>query len=597
MLLDAIRQEVDQLDQDLSMRTLFGKTPLLQLGNERSYCDCGQKLLVKKTCQRTVATMEIGRFIACETVLWCSECRRSYGSEALKDRVAPYCNYGFDVMEFIGWALFVRSRTESQIQEELGLRNIEISKSEIGYLGYRFIIYLAIAHREGRAAISRLLQRQGGYVLHLDGTCDGASPHLMTVLDGISEVVLHNVKLPSENTEQISALLREVKKDYGNPVALVHDMGNAICSAASEVFPGTPDYICHFHFLRDIGNDLFATEHEIIAATLKKYKARTKLKNLRKRLQQRIEQDQKLTHITQTYLSSEKLDSIKDDLPPIVRCFVLVAWALESNCQLGGFGFPFDRRHLLFYQRLQSIYPLLQQLRQSDSISGLLADPADTLKNVLNDFQLTRTVKLIIEKVTIFDQLRNIMKIALPSNSQGLNAEDDIDMQDMEQALEKFCSSATVLALAKKHRAVEKMLTQIKKYWNKLFVVSVPVTVSGVTTFIYPQRTNNILEQFFRLFKKTQIKRTGNADLSKLLKTILADTPLVQNLANPEYLKAILNGAPSLAKRFAQIDAQLVRRQFASSKQQNFLSPKIFRKLAKIPDFPKLLTATLKKAA
>jgi hypothetical protein len=49
------------------------------------------------------------------------------------------------------------------------------------------------------------------------------------------------------------------------------------------------------------------------------------------------------------------------------------------------------------------------------------------------------------------------------------------------------------------------------------------------------------------------------ASLNKVLKAILADTPLVQNLKNDKYMEIILNGCSSLAERFSQIDAHLVQ--------------------------------------
>jgi hypothetical protein len=52
-----------------------------------------------------------------------------------------------------------------------------------------------------------------------------------------------------------------------------------------------------------------------------------------------------------------------------------------------------------------------------------------------------------------------------------------------------------------------------------------------------------------------------------MLKSILANTLLVQNLKNEEYLKIILNGCSSLEERFSQIDARLVQQELASSKQ------------------------------
>ncbi len=43
--------------------------------------------------------------------------------------------------------------------------------------------------------------------------------------------------------------------------------------------------------------------------------------------------------------------------------------------------------------------------------------------------------------------------------------------------------------------------------------------------------------------------------MNKVLKSALADTPLVQNLNNSEYIEIILNGCQNLEERFSQIDA------------------------------------------
>ena len=75
------------------------------------------------------------------------------------------------------------------------------------------------------------MKARGGYILHLDGTCEGDSPHLMSGLDGISELVLDNIKLPSEKAERIIPFLSGIKKIYGMPLALGHDMGKGILIA------------------------------------------------------------------------------------------------------------------------------------------------------------------------------------------------------------------------------------------------------------------------------------------------------------------------------------------------------------------------------
>ena len=130
------------------------------------------------------------------------------------------------------------------------------------------------------------------------------------------------------------------------------------------------------------------------------------------------------------------------------------------------------------------------------------------------------------------------------------------------------------------------MIAQIDKYWSKLFADPLVVKTSEGSILILPQRTNNILERFFRLMKRLGRKKSGTASLSKMLKTILADTPLVRNLENEEYLSIILNGCASLSQRFSQIDDRLVREQLKKAQEnQEKNSPEV-KKIIILPDLP-----------
>src|SRR6266545_4566500 len=92
----------------------------------------------------------------------------------------------------------------------------------------KFVVYLALAHRQSAPDLKEAMHTQGGSILHLDGTCEGGGPMLMSSLDSLSQIVLGNVKVPSEKTAQIIPFLEEIKSRYGVPVAVVHDMGAGI---------------------------------------------------------------------------------------------------------------------------------------------------------------------------------------------------------------------------------------------------------------------------------------------------------------------------------------------------------------------------------
>ena len=149
---------------------------------------CHRHAQVLKTHRREVTTLSIGHFIAHETQLFCPHCpgRPVFLAAALHQLVPRGARYGYDVMTYVGEALFLRCRNGKEIQCELATKNINISLREIDHLGRRFIVYLAVTHEQSQAKLKQFMDSRGGYILHLDGTCEGDSPHLMSTMDELS---------------------------------------------------------------------------------------------------------------------------------------------------------------------------------------------------------------------------------------------------------------------------------------------------------------------------------------------------------------------------------------------------------------------------
>jgi hypothetical protein len=592
-----LRRTVDQVVFNLSAKHLFPRRPTLYFRSARAVCSCGQPLVVRKTYTRSLAALAIGEFQAHITVLTCPACQQMFESEELRALVAPNGKFAFDVMVEVGQALFLRCRNAKEIQRELGDKNITISLREIDHLGRRFIVYLALAHKQCQAQLKAFMGARGGYILHLDGTCEGDSPHLMTSIDALSRIVLGNIKLPSENAEQLIPFLHTLQQAYGDPIALVHDMGRGILKAVKAVFPGVPDFICHFHFLKDLGNDLFGHDYSTIRRHLKTHGLRSHLRHTAKALKKAIDAEPEILACLHRYLESNPLHEPQRPLMPLVSAYLIISWILEAKQQSHGFGFPFDRPHFDFYRRVQEAYPELHALKQQLSTSACLL-PLAAISRTLRDQALSTTVLRMQKKVGIFDQLREAMRIAQPDSKQGLNDEGEADMATIEVRVTQFRQSQQIQALAASDLAYRKMIKQIDKYWSKLFADPIQVITETATVTVQPQRTNNILEQFFRDLKRNGRKRSGNHSLTKTLKTMLAETPLVKNLDNPEYLKILLNGKATLAERFAKIDIVQVRHAFSEAQKDTQRYPKRMAKLFKIPHLPKQLAElTRKKAA
>ena len=141
------------------------------------------------------------------------------------------------------------------------------------------------------------------------------------------------------------------------------------------------------------------------------------------------------------------------------------------------------------------------------------------------------------------------------------------------------------------------MIKQIDKYWEKLFADPIPVQTPNGQLFIQPQRTNNIMERFFRDFRRDARRKSGNNSISRNLQSMIADTPLVKNLQNPQYMKILLNGCTCLEDRFAKIDIVLVRRELDAAKETLDRIPPQIRRLVDSPVFPDTVFNLFRKCA
>jgi hypothetical protein len=595
-LIRCLRKCIDQLTWRFSATTLFAEVPTARFVPSDYNCvRCRKKLKVLKTHTKTAATLEIGLVRIHETIKHCDSCYGIYRSDEPRKLIPHGCRSGFNVLVSVGMALFVECKNEKQIRAELKSCNIPISIRQIGYLAKKFIVYLALAHKQSRGKIKDLLSLRGGYILHLDGTCEGDSPHLMSALDGIAQIVLDNIKIPSEKADKIIPFLRRIKQSYGIPLALVHDMGAGILSAVKEVFPKVLDCICHYHFLRDIGNDLLGIEYARIRSELKKQSIRPSLRKIIKALEEKIETQPELSKSLDCYLKDEGKTG---DVLPSVLAYILSTWIVDANSELNGYGFPFDRSHLIFYKRLKTARSIVQNLSAKKKKDRYIIRLNSVLGRIIKDSNLKTIVNTMEEKAQIFDQLRDAMRIAVSDGKKGLNDDgENVEIKTIEGAVTIFRNSDKIKAAVEKNVDYNKMLKQIDKYWEKLFADPIMVTTAnGEKILVQPQRTNNILERFFRDVKRMYRSKAGTQSLNKVIKAMLADTPLVKNLSNPQYVKIILNGHDTFEDRFAEIDATLVRQEMKKAEGHQGISTRM-KKVLRKPNLPFTLAEMSKVGA
>jgi hypothetical protein len=587
--LAALNRCLEQLDRETRPASLFAQRPMIRFRPQRDACVCDSKLKVQKTRKKTVLSITTV-FTAHETILECTQCQCVFYSETLRRIVPRCCNVAWDVVVFVGRALFEQHQNVEQVRQALVLRDAELCASEIEYLGKKFITYLAIAHRRATPRINRAMQLSGGYVLHLDATHEAEAPALMTGLDSLSKFVLANVKLPSERAEYIIPFLKRLRRDYGEPIACVHDMGTGILKAVAAVFPNIRDFICHFHFLRDVGKDLIEPCYRQLRSCLRTHAATTNLNALVRQVRQQLEPHSiDAQRLAKMIKGAEPLTD--RTLLPLVSTYSLALWCLQGKQSGDGYGFPFDRPLLEFAQRLllliEHLPDLVQRLPAKDRIGNrIFYKLVRQVIDIVRDPVFEPAVEELRWRCRLFDDLRKKMRIALPDGGKGLN--DDGSAQDMvsiKQGVGQFRRRLDAVKQFADDPLCRKVAEQIDQYGDKLFADPIEVNTPTGPITIYPQRTNNIIEQLFRHQRREYRRRTGNNSMRKRLQAMLADTPLVKNLSNPDYMDILLDGHSSLEELFAEIEMEGAVCDTNSSTDTERILPG-FRSLSELSSLP-----------
>ena len=297
-------------------------------------------------------------------------------------------------------------------------------------------------------------------------------------------------------------------------------------------------------------------------------------------------------------LPSQQLENF-----PLLCAYSLIQWALEGKTQGEGYGFPFDRPHVQFAKRLRVLGRGLEQIKDIH-LRGQWADNKPLfklsceLKKVSADEGLQKMLTTIDPKIEVFDQLRSAMRVAEAGGAAGLNSGSrPAAMGPIQKAVEQFRQELTSRSDYDSTAHWQAVVKQIDKYRNKLFADPIVVPTRNGALLIQPQRTNNLMERFFRDWRRGARRRTGHNSISRFLQSMLADTPLVRNLQNLRYLEILLDGQATLEERFAQIDVETVRTELQAAQISVEKVPSKIRHLIAVPTFPAAICRLFQKAA
>lgn len=503
-------------------------------------------------------TLEAGSFRAIETLKQCSKepTHPIMGSSALTQVIKPRQRYGYDLIVHVGCARYLENKQREEIQAKLYQeRGIKLSTGSLSHLCDRFLTYLEALHLV-RAPALRAALGEEGYPLHIDATCEYGKGGLFVCIDGWRGWVLVAGRIPTENEAHLRPLVEKTIHLFGEPIAVVRDMGKGGAKAVAPLREkGVPDLICHFHFLAAVGKKLFEQSYSLLRKLLKSCKVRSDLRALLRDLRDYA--------VTQSHDGRFGKGVVREELP------ALVLWILESNSRKDLL-YPFSLVHLEFYQRCR------QALQRAESwVQGPRTPPErraiDQLGTLVRRFdkdsRFSAAVSQLEQGWQAFCELRDVLQLSnaeLPradvrAHQREFAHMDACRLDEIEDAVrdyrvalnERIASPKTVASLSTSPSAI--IVKYFDRYGDRLFGHPIRRDEKGAIVAIV-ERTNNVAEHFFGNEKQQLRRRLGRANLGRDLEDQPAQAALAANLRHPDYVRVLCGSLEHLPMAFAKLD-------------------------------------------
>ena len=367
-----------------------------------------------KTSPRFIQTMAFGQIDLMEQHRWCPNgCKDDNEqfihsrSETLSILVKSGRNIGYDVECYIGRRMFIDNMQATETHDELLKHGLEISLSEVSLLADRFLDHLEGVHLDSAEQLRAAMIKTGGYVAHIDATCEKGRGCTFVVLSGWNGWALIAGRVDTEHHELITPFLQQAIDTFGAPVGFVRDLGKAMRKAIANVKPSveekTPELICHYHFGKDIGKDILYDDHEALLSLFRKANLRKKLQDFIKTLSEAMKGKPLNKMVTKWMESEEAGIPTGDEGIAVVRSFA--QRILDYDHDESQKKFPFSRPYLELYDRCCSIYTRLTKELADEKYIGktrkYMLRLVEILRPIADSDAFKRSADIIREKAAV----------------------------------------------------------------------------------------------------------------------------------------------------------------------------------------------------
>lgn len=574
------------------LRGLPGPLPLacqlpdhysLEVRSGREACQhCDGRLRRARTSTHHPVGLMLGRPQVRLIHQQCTGCGQADSHEVYRQQVPIGGNYAYDLMVEVGLSRFRDHRQDAEIQNEMyGRWGLWLPVSSIGMLAHSFLDGLGAVHQARASALRRRLAEDGGYALHVDGTCEAGTDVLFAALAGPRGWVLEAGKMTTENTPAISKVVRRCVERFGEPLAVMRDLSTNIKNAIQEVLPETLDLICHYHFLENVGTKLCEKPHAKLTTALRRLKIRPALTSLRKDLVRWSRKGERLSATQISHLLSHPEQIADLDAVALRRfvAYVLLRWLDDFGADLRGEYFPFDLPSLAFYRRGRQLGDLVGQLVALPEFPqrelSTLKTMARHLASLREDAEVVAAAQRLEKAAAMFEELRKVLRLSSQPHERLLRGRSPTESpevaQKMKERLEQWRDRLrqrnTRERDADKRADQETVLGYLHKYEKEL--VGHVIKLQGREQPFVVSRTNNLAEHRFGSTKRGVRRKIGVNKLTRYVQAMRSEELLVANLSDPEYVDLVCDGSlanlPAVIAKYWDL-AQAIRAERLQSK-------------------------------
>jgi hypothetical protein len=446
--------------------------------------------------------------------------------------------YGIDIVIAIGllrWGLCLQ---REQVQLYLKRREINISTGTISNLSFDFLLLIKQIHENQCDKLKETFSSNNGMIIHVDATDEKGGNAVFLIKEENTEITLFAESIVSEKEEYIIPIFQRFKATFGNPIAVIRDMGAAMISSCDKEFPDIPQQICHYHFIRALGMKIFDDIYSEFRSALIKSEMGKDLHYIRKTIKQKLK-------------GSDVILKERHALYWLHLVIDHMLYPIKQNKN-----YPFRLPYKEFYDRITEISSIFLQNDLNNCGSIIKIHQLSSLRKHVLDIikdkkiqELSNTIDQLWDWYIKLRETMGLMRNTLNECRTLSQEEVETMKRGLNKELSKIKKSGKKLGglFAQKSDMID---NYFQTKWGELFID----LRDRKGNYVPIHRDNNINEQAHRWVRMRIRRRTGRNRTQTEMYQLGALLAIFSNLYIEQYRDIICNGIENLAEEFSTLD-------------------------------------------